>query len=260
VAAENAERRIAQLNKTLEQDVAERTEELANRTSDLETIADSVAHDLRNPLNAISVNTQVLEQQFGPALGQEGLNALHRTASGVRRMSEILDRLVGLSIAAHSTFQREPLHMKSIVAQVFEELQIAEPLPPVEFELGDLPDVDADETLVRTLVLNLLSNAMKYTRGKDHRRIEVTSSTADGITTYCVRDNGVGFDLQHADRMFQAFQQLPGTQQSEGMGLGLMIVARIVKRHSGLIWAEGVTGQEAAFYFTLQHKCEIVRR
>jgi signal transduction histidine kinase len=260
VAAENAERRIAQLNKTLEQDVAERTEELANRTSDLETIADSVAHDLRNPLNAISVNTQVLEQQFGPALGQEGLNALHRTASGVRRMSEILDRLVGLSIAAHSTFQREPLHMKSIVAQVFEELQIAEPLPLVEFELGDLPDVDADETLVRTLVLNLLSNAMKYTRGKDHRRIEVTSSTVDGITTYCVRDNGVGFDLQHADRMFQAFQQLPGTQQSEGMGLGLMIVARIVKRHSGLIWAEGVTGQEAAFYFTLQHKCEIVRR
>lgn len=256
VAAENAERRIAQLNRTLEQDVAERTEELANRTSDLETIADSVAHDLRNPLNAISVNTQVLEQQFGSALGQEGVDALHRTASGVRRMSEILDRLVGLSIAAHSTFQREPLQMKSIVAQVFEELQIAEPPPPVEFELGDLPDVNADETLVRTLVLNLLSNALKYSRGKDHRRIDVTSSTADGITTYCVRDNGIGFDSQHADRMFQAFQQLPGNQQSEGMGLGLMIVARIVKRHGGLIWAEGVTGQEAAFYFTLQHKSD----
>ena len=256
LAAEKAERHIAQLNKNLEQDVADRTEELANRTFDLETIADSVAHDLRNPLNSISVNTQVLEQQFAATLGQEGLAALERTASGVRRMTEILDRLVGLSVASHSTFRRERIDMRALVAQVFEEIDLAEPPPPVEFVLEDLPAVDADRTLVQTLVLNLLGNALKYTRDKTHRRIEVLGSTASGISTYCVRDNGVGFDAQYADRMFQAFERLPGGQKSDGLGLGLMIAARVVKRHRGLIWAEGKKGEGATFSFTLQHKQE----
>ncbi len=254
LAAEKAERRIAQLNKNLEQEVADRTEELANRTFDLVTITDSVAHDLRNPLNSISVNTQVLEQQFASTLGQEGLAALGRTASGIRRMTEILDRLVGLSVASHSTFRRERIDMQALVTQVFEAIRLAEPPPPVAFVLGNLPDVDADRTLVQTLVLNLLSNALKYTRTKPYRRIDVSSSTANGISTYCIRDNGVGFDSQHADRMFQAFERLPGEQKSDGLGLGLMIAARVVKRHRGLIWAEGAIGEGATFCFTLQHK------
>lgn len=256
LAAEKAEQHIAELNKNLEQEVADRTEELANRTFDLQTITDSVAHDLRNPLNSISVNTQVLEQQFASTLGQEGLAALERTTSGIHRMTEILDRLVGLSVASHSTFRRERINMHALVAQVFEEIYLAEPPPPVAFIIEDLPDVDADRTLVQTLVLNLLGNALKYTRAKTQRRIEVTCSTSNGISTYYVRDNGVGFDAQHADRLFQAFERLPGGQKSDGLGLGLMIAARVVKRHNGLIWAEGKKGDGATFGFTLQHKQE----
>src|SRR5690606_9354986 len=143
-AAEVAEERLAELNRNLEGQIAERTKELADRSADLGTITDSVAHDLRNPLNAISVNTQLIEQQYGSALGEEGLTALARTSVGVKRMAEILDRLLGLSIISHATFQRERVDLREMVTDIFEELAASEPPPAVQCDVADLPEADAD--------------------------------------------------------------------------------------------------------------------
>ena len=250
-AAEIAERKLADLNADLERQIAERVRELADRSADLETITDSVAHDLRNPLNSISVNTQLLQQQYRQELGEDGLEALKRTSVGVRRMTEILDRLLGLSVVSHATFRPEPLDMENVVREVFDELNAPEQPPPVALAVDALPPAEADPTLVRTLVTNLLGNAIKYTREKDDRRIEVSAAKQNGVTVYCIRDNGIGFDPESEERMFRAFERLDGSQTEDGVGLGLDIATRVVKRHGGRIWASGRRGDGAAFYFTL---------
>lgn len=250
-AAEVAERKLADLNADLERQIAARVKELADRSADLETITDSVAHDLRNPLNSISVNTQLLQQQFHTELGDEGLDALKRTSAGVRRMTEILDRLLGLSVVSHATFRPEHLDMETVVHEVFDELNSPEQPPAVELVVDRLPPVRADPTLVRTLVTNLVGNAIKYTRDKSERRIEVSAAEEEGVTVYCIRDNGIGFDPESQERMFRAFERLGGSEAEEGVGLGLDIATRVVKRHGGRIWAIGRLGDGAAFYFTL---------
>ncbi|HET6565802.1 MAG TPA: ATP-binding protein [Xanthomonadales bacterium] len=251
-AAENAERQLAELNRNLEEQIHQRTRELANRTADLQTIADSVAHDMRNPLNVISVNLALFEAQNESVLPVESLSVLQRIPPAVGQMADILDRLLGLSTVAHSTFHRETLDMREMVEEVFEDLQASEPGSPVELQLGELPDVQADEKLVNILLLNLLANAFKYTRGKPQRRIEVSSCEQDGVTVYSVADNGVGFDQRSAERMFDAFHRLDEGKATSGLGLGLAIVARVVSRHKGRIWADGVPGQKAVFHFTLE--------
>jgi signal transduction histidine kinase len=252
LAAEAAERKLADLNRDLEHQIADRVRELADRSADLETITDSVAHDLRNPLNSISVNTQLMQQLFDTELGEEGRAALQRTSSSIRRMTEILDRLLGLSVVSQSIFRRQRIDLREIVVDVFRELSSTELPPPVELIVDDLPEADADPVLIRTLIMNLLSNAIKYTREKQDRRIEVRSDVHDGVSCYCVRDNGIGFDPESAERMFRAFERLDGNRETDGVGLGLDIVARVVKRHEGKIWAEGRRGEGAAIYFTLE--------
>jgi signal transduction histidine kinase len=252
LAAEVAEQKLADLNRDLEHQIADRVRELADRTADLETITDSVAHDLRKPLNSISVNTQLMQQQFGAALGEEGSAALQRTSSSVKRMTEILDRLLGLSVVSQSIFSQQQIDLRDIVVDVFGELSSTEQAPAVELIVDDLPEVDADPVLVRTLIMNLLGNAIKYTREEHARRIEVRSDVRDGVSCYCVRDNGIGFDPASAKRMFRAFERLDGSRETDGVGLGLDIAARVVKRHGGTIWAEGRLGEGAAIYFTLE--------
>ncbi|HZD51849.1 MAG TPA: ATP-binding protein, partial [Woeseiaceae bacterium] len=211
-----------------------------------------VAHDLRSPLNAISVNAQLLEQQHSRALGDAGMTALRRMSAAVRRMTEILDRLLGLSIVSHATFRREHVDLTELMRDIFEELAASEPPPPVVFTVGELPDANADPTLVRTLATNLLSNALKYTRSREERRIDVGCENRDGAPVYFVRDNGIGFDNRSAERLFHAFERLGRDGGSEeGIGLGLNIAVRVVRRHNGRIWAESRPGQGAAFYFTL---------
>jgi signal transduction histidine kinase len=252
LAAEAAEQKLADLNRDLERQISERVRELADRSTDLETITDSVAHDLRNPLNSISVNTQLLQQQFHDVLGEDGIDALQRTSAGVRRMTEILDRLLGLSVVSHAIFHRQDVNIAELATDVFDELSATEQPPVVEFVVGDLPHADADPTLVRTLVMNLLSNALKYTREKSQRRIELSSETRNGVVVYCVKDNGIGFDPDSEQRMFVAFERLDGNRGVDGVGLGLDIAARVVRRHGGRIWAKGKRGEGAAFYFTLE--------
>lgn len=250
-SALSAEHRLSEMNRALEQQVARRTRELEERSADIVTISDSVAHDLRNPLNSISTNAELLEQQFEDALGEDGLSILRQIHHCVGATTEILDRLLRLSVVSHFTFSRERLDMTELVSDAFDELSPTEPPPAVEFVLHDLPDANADPDLVPVLLFNLLSNALKYTRQKDRRRIEVGAETGGECTTYFVRDNGVGFDTESAGRLFRAFERLDEHDDTEGLGLGLDIAARIISRHGGLIRAEGERGRGATFYFTL---------
>lgn len=251
-AAETAERELANLNRDLEAQIGSRTAELAARSTDLETITDSVAHDLRNPLNSISVNTQLLQQQYSEILDGEGVAALERTSTGVRRMTEILNRLLGLSVVSHATFNPQTVQIHDVVREVFDELSASEQAPSVELIVDDLPSAHADLTLVRTLIMNLLSNAIKYTRDKEDRRVEVRAEEKDGVTIYCVQDNGVGFDPDLRDQLFRAFKRLDNGDKTDGLGLGLDIAARVVRRHGGSIWADAREGDGAIFRFTLE--------
>jgi signal transduction histidine kinase len=250
-AAVRAESELFQLNRDLESQIAQRTQELKERSADLVTIADSVAHDMRNPLNSISLNAQVLEQQFSTKLGQDGQSILRQMSRGIQGMNEILERLLRLSIVSNSVFTRQRLNMRDLVARIFEELGAAEPPPPVQLQLENLPDANADPNLVPTLLLNLLGNALKYSRGKADRSVEVGSEFVDQCTTYFVKDNGIGFDAESTGRLFKPFERLNNNLEKDGLGLGLDISARIVYRHGGRIWAEGKPGDGATFYFTL---------
>ena len=251
-AAEVAEKRLADLNRHLEQEVASRTRQLANRTTDLQTITDSVAHDLRNPLNAIAVNVQLFESKFRDRLTPDSTVLLQRITPAVRQMAEILDRMLGLSRVAHATFQPETLNMADLVSKVFSDLAAAEPPPDVQLEVADLPPARADRKLVKMLLMNVIGNALKYTRQKNPRCIRVGFEQTQYGGTYRIEDNGIGFDSNSTDRLFVAFQRMAELKITEGIGLGLAIAARVVGRHGGRIWAKGIPGEGATFYFTLE--------
>ncbi len=247
--ARKARKRLADLNRTLEDQVAQRTAQLATRNADLITITESIVHDLRTPLNAILVNLELLETSLSDTRTEDIEASLTRASSAVNNMTTILERCGGLTIASHATFARERLAMKELVAEVYESLQSAEPETSINFELGELVDVDADPTLVRILLLNLLDNARRYTRHRKDACIRVSCSRAGEIPLFCVRDNGQGMDEAQAEELFQPFTQ--ATSNKGGMGLGLAIAQRVVNRHNGRLWATGVQGEFAAFFFTL---------
>jgi signal transduction histidine kinase len=250
MAAEIAETKIGELNRDLERQVRERTEELEQRNSDLQMLTDSVAHDLRNPLNSISVNTQLLEFVHSEKLGEDGMAVLRRVLPNVHQMLVVLDRLQGLSRIANSTFEREQIKMRDLVISIANDLKAAEPVPPIRIDVRDLPDVHADKKLVEILLVNLLGNAFKYTRHCESRRIIVDASVVGGETVYSVEDNGVGFDPGEAVVIFDAFVRLDKTS-NQGAGLGLTLAKRVVLRHGGRIWAVGRPGEGAVFNFTL---------
>jgi light-regulated signal transduction histidine kinase (bacteriophytochrome) len=247
--ATRAERTIQALNRELEAKVRQRTREVAERSQDLLTITDSVGHDLRNPLNAVSANLQLLGLQCSEALDEDGHNLLKQTEASLASTTEILDRLLELSSVFSSNFTTESIDMQKLVRETFDELLRHDPKPPAELVLGDLPEAHGEKILVRTLLMNLLGNALKYSRGEPLRRITVRARRHGDEVVYSISDNGVGFDDTAAERLFMAYERLEGN--TEGLGLGLDIAARAVHRHRGRIWATGEPGVGASFYFTL---------
>lgn len=250
-AAEAAEVQLADMNRNLEKNIAKRTRQLKDRTTDLQTLADSVAHDLRNPLNSLSVNAQLLEERARYELSPESKRVLERFTPSVNQMANILDRLLGLSEVSHATFSRERIDMQQLVLEIADDLSGAEAPPRVDFRIGNLPVARADPTLVHMLVTNLLANAIKYTRSRDPRVVTVDCRRDGGEAVFYVKDNGIGFDQDHANAIFGAFNRLDKASSSDGVGLGLTIAHRVIERHDGRIWAEGRVGEGATFYFTL---------
>jgi PAS domain S-box-containing protein len=246
-AQRHAEQQIRDLNRSLEQ----RAAELEAAVHDLEAFTYSVSHDLRAPLRHISGFTNILLEDFGGKMDAEQRRLCNRICEGARQMGQLVDDLLALSRVS-----RQPLHvqltsLRNLLEEARRAVEAEAPGRAIEWRLGELPFVECDPALLRQVFVNLLSNAAKYTRPRNPAIIEVQLEPSNGRPAVVVRDNGVGFSMKYADKLFGVFQRLHRQEDFEGTGVGLATVQRILRRHGGEIWAEAEPNRGAAFYFTL---------
>lgn len=246
-----AEGEVLRLNAELEQRVRERTSALELSNRELESFCYAVSHDLRGPLRAIDGFSQALQQDCLPQLPAEGQRYLQRIRASTQRMGQLIDDLLNLSKVSRGELSRIDIDLGDVARQVVAELAQREPERKVDVAIWDNMHAQADPRLMRSALENLIANARKFTSKTERARIEL-GCLYDGMrTTYFVRDNGVGFDMAYADKLFGAFQRLHSEKEFPGTGIGLATVQRIVHRHGGRIWANGTPGKGAAFFFTL---------
>jgi light-regulated signal transduction histidine kinase (bacteriophytochrome) len=224
---------------------------LARATREIEAFTASVSHDLRSPLTTIAGQAGLLELSMGESATDDQRRRLLRIQSSVKQMSELIDALLVLSRISRHTLHREIIDVSAIVANVIADLRQNDPLRNVEVTIQPGVSVHGDRRLISDLITNLLANAWKFTSKTVDSRIEVGATTADYMATLYVRDNGAGFDMAYAQKLFKPFQRLHGPAEFTGSGIGLATVARIVERHGGRIWAESQPQKGAVFYFTL---------
>jgi PAS domain S-box-containing protein len=250
---EKVEEALRILQENLEEQVKLRTAELAAANRELEAFSYSVSHDLRAPLRHIVGFVQLLQKQSADRLNETGHRHLQVITQAANRMGKLIDDLLQFSRMGRSAMRIATVSLEHLIEDVRQELQADLNGREVEWVIdSDLPQVQADASLLRVVFVNLLSNALKYSRTRPKSRVEVGSvESAVGQATIFVRDNGVGFDMQYADRLFGVFQRLHKAEEFEGTGIGLAIVQRIIHRHGGRIWAEGAMDEGAIFYFTL---------
>ena len=239
------------LSEELEARVVARTSELQAAVQELEAFSYSVSHDLRAPLRALHGFSHILAVEHAAGLAPEALRYLGLIEQEARRMGLLIDDLLRLSRLGRQVLERRLVRPAALAAQAMHDLRSETEGRQVEFTLGDLPPCSADAALLRQVFANLLANALKFTRPREIARIEVGSRREGGAQVYFVRDNGAGFDMRYAGKLFGAFQRLHRADQFEGTGVGLAIVQRIVHRHGGRVWAEGATDAGATFSFTL---------
>ena len=256
------EEELREANSELEQRVDERTHQLqfANReltmaNRELEAFSYSVSHDLRAPLRAVNGFTRILTDEHADTMNEEARRYLGLVADGAEHMGRLVDALLTFSRLSRQPLNIERISVHDVAQKAAARILMAESERKVELEITDLPDCDSDPVLLEQVFTNLLSNALKFTRGRDVVHIEVGWEEGTGPHewqhVYYVRDNGVGFDMRYADKLFRVFERLHRADEFEGEGAGLAIVARIIARHDGDVWAEGKVGAGATFYFTL---------
>jgi PAS domain S-box-containing protein len=248
--AEKAREEALSLIENLNVTLAMRVEELADANRELETFNYTVSHDLRNPLNAISLNSQYLEMTC-KNLGDEEKNKLHEITTSVWNMSNLIDTLMKFSRITQAEILRENIDFSEMARDVSAQLYKTLIGRKILFKIIDEVKVSGDKNLLRILLENLIGNAAKYTSKQDNSVIEFGMMRIEGEQVYFIRDNGIGFDNAYADKLFTAFQRLPGTEEFRGHGIGMATVARIIKFHGGRIWGEGEPGNGATFYFTV---------
>jgi light-regulated signal transduction histidine kinase (bacteriophytochrome) len=246
-----AEEELRQLNEELEGRVRWRTAQLEAFNSELEAFSYSVSHDLRAPLRAIDGFSQILLEDYEDKLDEEGKLYLRRTKSASQRMGRLIDDLLNLSRMTRSEMRRESVDLSALVKAIVEDLRGTWPNHDVDVVVKEGLEAQGDESLLRVALENLVGNAWKFTRDQPDPRIEFGMLEHGDTPAYFVRDNGVGFDMTYADKLFGAFQRLHSTGDFEGTGIGLATVQRIIHRHGGRVWAEGEIGKGATFYFTL---------
>ncbi|HYO51396.1 sensor histidine kinase [Archangium sp.] len=236
----------------LEARVALRTAELTAANKELESFSYSVSHDLRAPLRAIDGFAQALREDEGGRMAPASILLLERLQGAATRMGQLIDDLLQLSRVTRAELHREPVDLSAIAASVAQGLRQREPGRDVTFSLQPGLTVQGDPRLLRVLLENLLDNAWKFTSKRSGAHIEFFAETADGVTHYAVRDNGVGFDMAYASKLFSPFQRMHKPSEFPGTGIGLATVQRIVHRHGGYIQAQASLGGGATFRFTLQ--------
>ena len=242
---------IEAANSRLEQRVQERTAALEGANRELEAFAFSVSHDLTAPLRHIRGFAEILAEQVDNALDDEARGLFKRIFDSSERMQALIRGLLEFSRLGRAAMSIKRIDLRRLVEGVIDELSHDLVDRKVEWCVGELPEVQADFILLRQVFVNLIANALKFTRGRTMARIEIVSLQRAGETIVAVRDNGVGFDMRWADKLFNVFQRLHNSNEYEGTGIGLANVQRIIQRHGGRVWVEAVPDQGAAFYFTL---------
>jgi PAS domain S-box-containing protein len=238
--------KIVEQQKTIEQSL--RQLEAVNK--ELEAFSYSVSHDLRSPLRAIDSYTKILEQDFSNVLNDDGKQVLSYILSNTKKMNTLIDDLLAFARIGKKNLQKSDIDMNRLVHEILDEFKRTLKYK-AEIRISNLHSVKGDPALIRQVMVNLISNAIKYSAKKEHPVIEIFSQFKQNEVIYTVKDNGEGFDMKYAYRLFGVFQRLHGNEDFEGTGVGLAIVQRIVSRHDGQVRAEGSVGLGATFSFAL---------
>jgi PAS domain S-box-containing protein len=237
--------------RSLDRELKERVQQLQAANHDLDAFNYSVSHDLRAPLRAIAGFAGILMQDHEPRLDSEGKRLLQVIVGSVGKMGALIDGMLALSFLGRAEMNKTEVNMAELARQVVEEAKGLDPGRLVNVTIQPLPPCQGDRVMLRQVFANLASNAWKFTRDQSSPVIEIGSRRNSAEIVYYVNDNGAGFDMRRAGRLFGLFQRLHSVKEFPGTGIGLALVQRIVHRHGGRVWAESVAGQGATFYFTL---------